>query len=381
MSYELWHTSAPKGLRGDSGFCTVKATRGLPVDVERQLARLSAYAHIFPPDANGNNPVAYNHVLLRHSGSTWHVLSRVCDAGRDYSGRTNKFAHHLVLTPQELPPGGPAWLAMQPGVFETQWDGQIGILNGARPLPHGDVEPEPCRLWAEIAGDAGWAGLLAETALSGTPKPAYLIAPPTMNTLALFAEALALLPSDRRWKIGFTTYFCDQFPPELDVPWKVYIEGTPAAEAALRRRHCLVINLLAPQPVPEETSAVAAAREGRRLVEERPTVVGPKHPVTQAAARPLEEFHSEPPPMKSHPPSFDKPPKPSPSVAPGRPSPVTPAPLSLQRDRRPSPLPWLLLVTTFLLVLCLGGILGYTLSSTRLPIARGEGKGKTGGVE
>src|SRR5262249_29046492 len=122
MTHELLYTSVPKGLLpGTRGFCTVAHTQSMPTPLLQKLESLSGYRQVFPPhDPQAHlNPVAWSHQHVSVLGKTYHVLSRVCASGLDYSDRTNKFAHHVVLEPSELPPGGPAWLMQQPGFMET----------------------------------------------------------------------------------------------------------------------------------------------------------------------------------------------------------------------------------------------------------------------
>ena len=56
-------------------------------------------------------------------------------------------------------------------------------------------------------GDAGWAGVLAETFIADPKRLVYLVFQPGMNLLPLFAEAEALLPPEERWEIGFNSYY------------------------------------------------------------------------------------------------------------------------------------------------------------------------------
>ncbi len=112
MAWELSITSAPRGLNpACSGFCPVAQTRGMPPHLIERLEKISGYRHLeIGTSGESRNPVVYSHTLLRLGPETFQVLSRICDAGRDYSGRSNRFAYHLVLKPQELVPAGPAAL-------------------------------------------------------------------------------------------------------------------------------------------------------------------------------------------------------------------------------------------------------------------------------
>src|SRR5436305_464287 len=135
MSQELFFTSAPQGLQpGSQGFCTVAATRGMSPQLAEKLEGLSAYKPLYPPlDPKASlNPVGYSHLRVAVGGKSYHVLSRVSAAGLDYSNRTNKFAHHVVLEDSELPAAGPAWVLQQPGFLESVWDGQVKHLPAGR---------------------------------------------------------------------------------------------------------------------------------------------------------------------------------------------------------------------------------------------------------
>src|SRR5262245_324329 len=164
MSHELYYTSALKGVRpGSNGYCTVAVTQGMPGPLVERLETLADYRPL--PDGaerNGGDPIVLTHYRISVQGKSWHVISRICMAGLDHTRRRVFFAHHVALEASELPPGGPAWLAGRPDSLETQWDGRVRVLpTGRRPVM-GDIRPGGCRAWAQVTGDAGWAGYLAE---------------------------------------------------------------------------------------------------------------------------------------------------------------------------------------------------------------------------
>jgi hypothetical protein len=106
MSQELHYTSVPRGLKpGSRGFGTVAATANLPGSLADRLEALSAYQVVYPPGdpSEALNPVAFVHVRLTVGGHVQEVLSRIGPAGLDYSGRPNKYAHHVILEPGERP--------------------------------------------------------------------------------------------------------------------------------------------------------------------------------------------------------------------------------------------------------------------------------------
>ena len=144
MSRELIYTSAPRGVKpGSQGFCTVAYTHGMPANLIQQLESLSGYRHIFSPqDSKASlNPVVLSHLVLTVAGRRCHVLSRICDAGLDYTQRTNKFARHIVLDAAEVPSAGPAWLLAQPGFVQNKWVGEPQILTTGPVVPSGESKP------------------------------------------------------------------------------------------------------------------------------------------------------------------------------------------------------------------------------------------------
>src|SRR5262245_38871261 len=191
MSQELHYTSVARGLKpGSRGFGTVAATANLPEALADRLEALSAYQAVYPPGdpSDALNPVAYVHVRLTVGGHVQDVLSRIGPAGLDYSGRPNKFAHHVILAPEERPDGGPAWLLSRPGFRRDAWEGEPRILAEGPRVPRGDHLPGVARAWHDLTGDAGWAGVLAESFLADPRRPVFLVFRPGMDLLPLFAE-------------------------------------------------------------------------------------------------------------------------------------------------------------------------------------------------
>jgi hypothetical protein len=269
MSQELIYTSVPRGLKpGSKGFCTVAQTAELSSQWAERLESLSGYRPIFPlgDKSASKNPVNWAHWRVNVAGRTRSVLSRVAFAGVDYSQRSNKFAHHLVLEPGELPAAGPAWLMLQPGVLERQWVREPGILPKGRPIPQGDRQRRPCSAWAAASGDAGWAGVLAEAFITDQNKPAYLIIAPGFDALPLIDEAIGLLPAERRWQVTFSTHFTE-LPAGLTCTWRAVAVETAGAKEALRSAGtAMVIDLT--RPLGEADGAFAtAARTGADLPE------------------------------------------------------------------------------------------------------------------
>lgn len=302
MIHEILNTSAPAGLKpGSSGYCTVKSSRGIPGPTMDLLESLSGYRHVFTPGSAeaADNPVNWGHYLLRIGGRLEHVLSRVSDCPLDYSGRSNKLAHHIVLE-GAAGPAGPAWLLGRPGWMINRWDGRVEQFPSARIPPQ---QPRPagrCDEWARVTGSAdkaGWAGIMAESFLADPDRKVFLIYPPKVDVLALFEEAIALLPESRRWDVTFATYGAS-LPKTVDYLWSGIVAGSTEVQQSLRFVNALRIDLTDLKSPPPGGALVQTARTG--VVTKRPTapplvdpnrsgipVAGPAgHPASAAGRRP-----------------------------------------------------------------------------------------------
>ncbi len=292
MTQELHYTSLPRGLRpGSRGFCTVASTSGMPVTLTERLESLSGYQPVYPPGdlSEAKNPIVFAHFRLTIHQRPLSILSRIGPAGLDYSGRPNKYAHHLVLDPNERPEAGPGWLLTLPDILQTHWTGEPRELATGRPVPRGDNPPRIAQAWRKLTGDAGWAGVLAESFLDDPKRPAYLLFQPGMNLLPLFAEALSLLPPSRRWEVDFTTYLT-QLPQGVTCAWRGVVEGSPEATHARRLPNALIIDLSHPLGTPTGGPLVHLARTGERV---EPTQSAPS---TSQATKP----QPAPPPSSPH---------------------------------------------------------------------------------
>jgi len=242
---ELLYTSAPRGLKpGSRGFCTVLSTQGMVAPLAAALEGLSAYRPVYPtghPQV-AQNPVVYSHVKLQVAGKSWHVLSRIADYGLDYSQRTNKIAHHLVLDRSELPGAGPASVLRLPDLMRTAWEGEPQLVP-PRTLSRQPAAPAGvCKTWKALTGDAGWAGVVAESFLKDSTRPVILLFEPGQDVAALFDEALSLLPPDKRWEVTFSSYFTGA-SQGVTCLWRGIAKGSREATESLRFVNALRIDL------------------------------------------------------------------------------------------------------------------------------------------
>lgn len=261
MSQELLYTSSQKGLDPTKrGFCTVLATAGMPSNLSGQLERLSAYKHHFQAGSEDakRNPVALSHVTARINGRVTSILSRVSDYKLDYSGRSNKLAHHIVLDANEHCQAGPAWLLKQSELIRADWDGECRNLTSGPFIPSGVQSSGFCQAWEAVTGDAGHAGVIADWILQSS-KPIWIIHTVEQNAalIDLINEVIALLPEDERWNTTFSTY-AGQYPPDITCKIRCVLEGTDLARMAPSLG--FAISLMKPPSIESESVFVMQAR-------------------------------------------------------------------------------------------------------------------------
>ncbi|MCY2986842.1 MAG: hypothetical protein NTY19_03125, partial [Planctomycetota bacterium] len=288
MSHEIIYTSAPQGLKpGSKGFCTVVATAGIPKNLLERLESLSGYHHAFMTQEVGGvqNPINFAHYRLTLGGRRYDVMSRVCDAGLDYTQRTNKLAHHVALEAAEVAAavGGPACVLAAPGFCVERWDGQVQTLpNGRRP-PVQDCPVGICRAWEQATGDAGWAGVLAESALQADHTMSILFRP-GLDTLPLLVEALSLLPFEKRWDVTFSTYYSKT--GGMDCHWRFVLDDSTDAVALRRDPRARCLDLCKPLGPASGGELVTMARTGVGAQRAETKRAGPAQRVAPDRSRP-----------------------------------------------------------------------------------------------
>ncbi len=356
MASEIHYTSAPRGVfPGTHGYSTVACSAQMLRPFVERIEGLSVYRNVYPPhDPRAHlNPISYAHVRLSIGGVRRHVVSRIVASGLDYSDRTNKYAHHIILEDFELPPGGPAWLMGRPGFLSTTWDGHVGLLPDSRPVPQGDRAPRVCDHWARITGDPGWAGVLAESFLADPKRVVFLVHEAGTNLLPLFEESLALLPPNSRWDATFSTYFTG-LPQGVTCTWRGVIRNSPEAAQAASMKQALVLDLGHP---------LGQASGGRLVSLARTGPISAPPPLVSSETRPSQSFpHTEDwassPTLPSKPYDIITGPAPLPSAV--------PPPLMGQvtvEPRRRKLVPILAVVALFL---ALGGSAAYFLPTGKL---------------
>ena len=200
-----------------------------------QLEKFCYYQHLSL--SGGQERPIYSCRIVDIRGTRFHVLSRIQDAGLDFTGRTNFIAHHLVFTPEEIrqfptPPvilrEWPGWVkswTKEPQSLENENWADLTALAGKSNIP--------AQTWQRVTGDAvNGYGLLE--ARAGT---SFRVDDQTDETvLELIAESLELLEvrDTRRdfrtaaWNYTFTTSMQEQDNP-ADFRWRCIHSDNPAA--------------------------------------------------------------------------------------------------------------------------------------------------------
>ena len=288
MAYEIVYTSSKAGLAaGSKGFCIVGATNGIPPATLKTLESLSGYRHLHPP-AGGphpSNPTVFSHLILPTGES---ILSRKCDAGLDYSGRSNNLSHHFVVTSTEQLAAGPARTMAFPGMMLQQWEGDSRAL-ASRNVQSASELSGPCTAWQRATGDAGWAGELANTANNGNKSEAYIVFDEGIDCFPLIDEALSLLPPQDRWQVTFST-FLTALPPNMKCQWRCVMKGSKEYQSMPPHGHIFKFDLTKPLGKAPDSALATAARTGNRIaiaVKAPTPAIVPAKPPTPSVNRPL----------------------------------------------------------------------------------------------
>lgn len=257
MAGQLVYTSAAKLLdAGRSGFGTVARSRALSPLVVGAVERVSQFDNLRGAD---RGRVVYAHRRVVVGSQRWHVLSRIGDAGVDYTGRTNHLAHHLLVAPDEAARAAacgvtPADVLAQFGWLE-RWDGGPRYFGPEDEVAVADMVPR-----GRDAGRVGWCRLTGEPlharllAWESAPRTGVLVVPAGADVLALMAEALAEF-GEGSWGRTFTTGL--EGTDELgELDWVVSTEaGFGAIQARCGAR--TVYDLSQPGRLPLPAEAVA----------------------------------------------------------------------------------------------------------------------------
>ena len=237
-----------------------------------QLEKLSYYQHLSL--SGGQERPIYSCRIVDIRGSQYHVLSRIQDAGLDFTGRTNFLAHHLVFTPEEIRklPSPPVIMRSWSG-WTKSWSAEPQLLENENwsslSILAANVSVS-AKTWKEVTGDGiNGYGLLEVRAgvafrVDGLTEEAIL---------NLFAESLELLElrDPRRdfratsWQYTFTTSMQEQDNP-ADFRWRCLHSDNPASNRFAGPDCRALADVRAGRVTAEETTLARSGRLPPRFV-------------------------------------------------------------------------------------------------------------------
>ncbi|MBT5915610.1 MAG: hypothetical protein HOH60_04580, partial [Opitutae bacterium] len=158
MAQQLIFTSTPQGLEpGRTGYCTVARHKDLRHRLVRELERLSVYDF---GQQVGDSRVAisiFRKIIL--GSEEFYVLTKICDAGLDYTNRTNYLAHHLILDGFEIATcPSPAEVFLNWNGWRSKWEEDARYLTPGEEITLTDYKSSgliPCKNWLSFTNDPG----------------------------------------------------------------------------------------------------------------------------------------------------------------------------------------------------------------------------------
>jgi hypothetical protein len=284
MAYQLVYTSAAKLLdAGRSGFGTVARSKTVSPLVVSAIERVSQFSNL---RGNDRSRIIFVHRRIVAANNRFHLLSRICDAGADYTGRTHHIAHHLILTQDEVARAATRRLTPADvlGQFSwlDRWDGAARFFG-----PSDDVALEMFQTTARHSQRAEWARLTGNPiharslAWEGAARTGVLLVPRGIDALALMGEALYEF-GNQAWSRSFTTSL-ETTDEMSDIDWVISSpEDFPEIQGRCGARTILDLGHPQSLPVPPEAIQMAPARQAP--VESR----------TRAADEPRSPNHGRP---------------------------------------------------------------------------------------
>lgn len=262
MAYQLVYTSAAKLLdAGRSGFGTVARSKAISPLVVSALERVSQFSNL---RGNDRTRTIFVHRRIVAANNRFHLLSRICDAGADYTGRTQHIAHHLLVTRDEVARAAARGLTpadvLRQFAWLDRWDGAARFFSAADDVPLEMFQALGQRAargeWARVTGNPALARTLA---WDGAPRTGVLLVPRGAEPLALMAEALHEFGS-QCWSRSFTTAL-ETTDEMSDIDWVISSPDT-FGEIQGRCGARSVFDLGQPQslPLPPEPAPLVADR-------------------------------------------------------------------------------------------------------------------------
>ncbi|NBZ97120.1 MAG: hypothetical protein EBR40_12000, partial [Proteobacteria bacterium] len=213
MAWQLVYTSAPALIdAGRSGFGTVARHEAIRPALQTELERISQFSR---EQGLSRNRILFYHRVMDLRGERYHVLSRIKDAGSDYTGRTNHIAHHIVLTAAEgeqcyrttrcSPADMILWVTSN-GLWRDQWNESARLFDSTEEIAVGAIPARlslPAVSWGSVTGAAANAAILAPGGAATEGCWLLYREEQSAEVLPLIGEALCL--HSNPWAISFST--------------------------------------------------------------------------------------------------------------------------------------------------------------------------------
>jgi|GEM_PF-1979715 len=209
MAFQLIYTSAPRLLQaGRSGFGTVAKHPAIREALQREIEKFSQFSR-----QEGMNPgrIVIQFRCLSIGGEDFYVLSRIKDAGADYTGRTNHIAHHVVFTASEAAVAKAAGLTPIDVIFHLNekflwkeyWNEYPLELGPTDEININTLYPVislPAKYWQFVTEKFSSAAILAPGSVADS---CWVVYSPDQSEylLAMFGESLLL--HENPWRITF----------------------------------------------------------------------------------------------------------------------------------------------------------------------------------
>lgn len=268
MALQLIYTSAPRLLQaGRTGFGTVAKHPAIRGALQSEIERFSQFSR-----QEGLKPdrVIFQYRVIPISGAVFHVISRLKDAGSDYTGRTNHIAQHVIFSSAEAHTAAVAGVTPADVIFNLNarsfwcdsWHTAPIEFGPAEEIAITSIKPAislPATYWQGLTGTPASAAILAP---GQTAESCWVIYAPghADELLALLGESLLLHPNP--WRISFANEF--QPTDRVDeIAWRGIPSDSPVritAEQSVRP----ILDLTNPAtllpPVPEFKSIASFGR-------------------------------------------------------------------------------------------------------------------------
>jgi len=239
MAWQLVYTSSPALLdAGRTGFGTVAKHEAIRSSLQSELERISQFSR---EDGLSKDRIIFYHRILNIRGERFNVISRVKDAGADYTGRTNHLAHHIVFTEAETercyrttgstPLDFIKW-ANAADLWRDRWNESSRLFTAAEELNASSTPPciqLPAKEWREVTGAAGNAAILAPGGAASGGCWILYKQDQSSKILDLIGESVRL--NSTPWNVSFST---NTQPTDRieEILWRGVTSGSPLERAA-----------------------------------------------------------------------------------------------------------------------------------------------------